>query len=198
MTTHVPVPRVDPIRSAASMTPNRRDVLQLERTRLLEQLDEVDTQIGTLSTRRAQLVERLADLRDRLWPVALHRRGRRPGTLGENDLPPVVASPTWLSGRRLRSVCLCLLRRAVRLTLRQLHALLHAHGYGIDSAHAVKTLSDALAYEVECGRARRVGRGEYQIHGTKPRAGRHGAPALQDPAPTVADRLLDEVLAPTG
>lgn len=80
---------------------------------------------------------------------------------GTIRLPPLSERPTPLWGRRLRSVCLALLRRAGPLILPEIHALLHHHGYRIDSSNPVKTLSDALAYEVEQGRAVRLERGVY-------------------------------------
>ena len=42
-----------------------------------------------------------------------------------------------------------------------LHALLHRYGYLIGAARPVTALSDAMAYEVEHGRARRIDRGIY-------------------------------------
>lgn len=187
--------RHDVVRVAAAAVPARPDRRQAalkERDRLLAELDDVDDELAALANRRAGLVARLAELREELWPVALWRRGRRPSICGENSLPPLPADVTWLEGRRLRSVCLALLRRAARrLSLSHLHALLHAHGYGIDSSYPAKTLADALGYEVECGRARRVRRGEYEVAGPPPRSGRHGAPPLRD-------RLLDEILVPVA
>ncbi len=189
-------PAVDRIRTQSAARPNRRAALEQERDRLLTALDELDTELAERTRRRCQLLERLGELREALWPTARYGRGRRPAPTGTSDLPPLPDAPTWLAGRRLRSVCLALLRRAGRLTLRNLHAMLHAHGYGIESDHPVKALSDALAYETESGRARRVGRGVYEVAGPRPRAGRHGAPDLAAPADVPEDRLLDEVLAP--
>ncbi len=196
--------RIDPIRCRVPLLGHRRASVEADRSRLLAELDRLDDELAEIAARRAAVAARLAELRERLWPADLHRRGRRPGATGAPALPPLPPSPTWLYGRRLRSVCLALLRRAGRQTLGQLHALLHAHGYGVDSSHATKALSDALAYEVECGRARRVRRGEYECMGPRPRTGRHGAPRLREADPTAdddevaADRLLDEVLTPAS
>ncbi len=187
MTSSPRAPRRDPIRSNGRRRHPDLVRAELERTRLLDELDTVDTELSALATRRCAIARRLAELREALWPADRYRRGRQPGELGVTDLPPLPDDPVWLYGRRLRSVCLALLRRTGRLGLRDLHALLHAHGYGIDSNHAVKALADAMAYEVDARRAIRVRRGEYECTGPAPRRGRHGAPD---------DRLLDEVLAP--
>ncbi len=190
--------RLDPVRTAASQLHAARDAALAERDELLDRLDDLDREIVAIAQRRAQLASRLAELRDRLWPPSHRHRGRRPSPTGERELPPLPERPTWLEGRRLRSVCLALLRRVGPLTLPRLHALLHAHGYGIDSAHAAKALSDALSYEVECGRARRIRRGEYAVTAPTPRPGRHGAPDLQPAEPEESDRLLDEILLPVS
>lgn len=187
--------RRDPIRSAGNRHDVRRSSLA-ERDRLFGELDRVDNELAELTQRRCALADRLAELREKLWPTVLHRRGRRPDVTGGPAVPPLPEQPTWLYGRRLRSVCLALLRRAGRLTLPKLHALLHAHGYGVDATYAAKTLSDTMGYEVECGRARRVRRGEYEIAGPPPREGRHGAPSLEPAQPDPEDRLLDETLSP--
>lgn len=197
MSSRQSTPRVDPIRRTVPLIGAVRAGAVASRDRLLAELDGVDAQLTALARRRIQLTDRLAELRDELWPVATHPRGRRPAPSGELALPPLPEQPTWLEGRRLRSVCLVLLRRVGRLSLPRLHALLHAHGYGIDSAHATKALSDALSYEVECGRARRVRRGEYEVGTQAPKPGRHGAVPLRPLAPHVDDRLLDPVLSPT-
>ncbi len=182
-------PRRDTVRRTSPVLGAVRARLESTREQLLTELDDVDAQLAALSARRHRLADRLAELCEDLWPAALHPRGRRPAETGESELPPLPEQPIWLAGRRLRSVCLALLRNAGRLTLVRLHALLHTYGYGVDNAHAAKALSDALAYEVECGRARRVRRGEYECAGPPPRPGRHGA---------TPDRLLDPVLSPTA
>ncbi len=203
MSSATPPSRRDPVRTAFPGRPDRRANARLERDRLLAQLDEVDNEITELSRRRSALADRLAELREELWPTARYRRGRRPSATGRVELPPLPDRPTWLEGRRLRSVCLALLRRAGELSLPRLHALLHAHGYGVASTHPVKALSDALSYEVECGRARRPRRGHYAVHGPAPRRGRHGAPELESLRSDLGDdeadaRLLDPTCAPAA
>ncbi len=63
--------------------------------------------------------------------------------------------------RRLRSAIVTILRRSGTLRLPELHALLHHHGYRIQSEHPVKALSDACSYEVEKGRLTKRARGTY-------------------------------------
>jgi hypothetical protein len=73
-------------------------------------------------------------------------------------------------------VCLVLLRRLGPLALRDLHRLLHLHGFAIASEQPAKALANALAFEVAAGRAQRIERGVYDVDPRwKPRAGRHGA-----------------------
>ena len=66
-----------------------------------------------------------------------------------------------VGGRRLRAVALTILRRHGMLTLRDLHGLIHAYGYCVHGSHPAKNLADAMAYEVEQGRADRIERGRY-------------------------------------
>ncbi len=76
-------------------------------------------------------------------------------------LPPLTADHSPLWGRRLRSAIVTILRRSGTLRLPELHALLHHHGYRIQSEHPVKALSDACSYEVEKGRLTKRARGTY-------------------------------------
>lgn len=151
------------LRWASDLPRRARMHLHEEREELIAQLDEIDSQLRALQVRRAELVEELRERRDTLWPRVEQCHGRRPPVVDTPPLPPLVDKPTWLWGRRLRGTCLALLRRErAPMTLRGLHAALHLHGYGVASAHPVRALSDALAYEVEMGRAERVSRGVYQ------------------------------------
>lgn len=75
-----------------------------------------------------------------------------------------------MSGRELRSTCLALLARHGALTLVELHALLHLHGYAITGRHPVKALAMAM-------------RGLYGLSPSwRPRRGRHGGRPLPDVA----------------
>lgn len=151
-------------------------------TELRARLDDLERELVELSSARQRIAQELAALRARLTVHIRRHRGRMPAVDGTRQLPPVPHDATPLWGRRLRSVCLALLRRAGRLPLRELHALLHRHGYVIDSDTHVKVLADALGHEVDHGRARRVERGVYEVvTWPPPRPGRHGDPPLRPP-----------------
>jgi hypothetical protein len=68
-----------------------------------------------------------------------------------------------LVGRPLRRAILGALDEAGRpLTLTEIHRSLHLLGYRLRSNNAVKQLGDALRYEEQLGRVRRVARGTYE------------------------------------
>ncbi len=59
---------------------------------------------------------------------------------------------------------MAVLARARRpLSLPEIHRALHVGGYAIAGRTPVKTLADALGYEHDRGRARRVRRGVYEL-----------------------------------
>ena len=167
--------RVDTIR-CRRLDPRVRAEITTRREQLLDQLRSVDRSLARLATERRRLLDRLAELDAELHHPAPWPRSRRPGQHTLDDaLPPLPEHVRWLWGRRLRAVCLRLLHRCGTLPLRQLHALLHLHGYGIAGDHPVKTLADALGHETEAGHARRIGRGRYGIApGHRPPRLRHG------------------------
>ena len=174
-----PLNRVDPMVGEGMPYGERRRAIVAHCAQLAEELDLVDRQLAELSRRRRDLALELAHQRNRLLPT-LRRRGRQPAADGSAQLPPVAARATPLWGRRLRSVCLALLRGAGTLALPELHALLHRHGYRIARREHVKVLADAMGYEVDQGRVRRVNRGVYEcIGGPVPPLGRHGNPTLR-------------------
>jgi len=161
--------------------PRRRSAARFEA--LVAELNAHDQHILDWARRRRQLLDRLLAERDRLWPPDRRRYMRRPPTPEHRPLPPVAGEPRWVSGRELRSTCLALLARHGALTLVELHALLHLHGYAITGRHPVKALAMAMRYEHERGRARRVERGLYGLSPSwRPRRGRHGGRPLPDVA----------------
>ena len=163
--------RIDPIRHFGLPLGRRRQELTEQCAQLEAELGALEVEMAEQAGRHARLRQTLEQLRRTLFPNFGHRRGRGPGPSGQEQLPPLDhrAIPLW--GRRLRSICTALLRASGALPLPALHALLHRHGYEVAGAHPVKCLADALAYEVEQGRARRVRRGVYESSGT-------GAPGL--------------------
>ena len=135
-----------------------------------------DRALAALAAERQRLARRLAAVREELWPRAEWPQGRRPPRDAlEDALPPLPERPTWLWGRRLRAVCLRLLARCGTMPLRQLHALLHLHGFGVAGDQPVKVLADALGHESERGLAVRTSRGVYDVApGYRPPPGRPG------------------------
>jgi hypothetical protein len=155
--------RVATTKQDRPLTLAERLALHRQRTTLLEQLGAVDRSLAALAKERRRLLDHLAGTAQALWSPADWSRGRRPGTdTVEDPLPPLPEAPRWLFGRRLRSVCLLLLRRCGALPLRQLHALLHLHGFGVAGGNPVKVLADALGHEADAGNAVREARGRYR------------------------------------
>jgi hypothetical protein len=128
---------------------------------LLDQLNRLDGELAVLAARRRQLLRQLRERRNHAAPRIPKHHGRRPKPDGTAALPPAAHRAVPLYGTALRDVCVSILRRCGVLALPEIHAMIHHLGYRIESKHAVKTLSDALAYEHEQGRARRVERGTY-------------------------------------
>jgi hypothetical protein len=186
------------LRHAAGLDRPTRVRVQIERDERIARLRQLDEELDRLAADRRELVDRLEDDRDRLYPPVPFVAGRRPPAHDQPPLPPQVTDPVLLGGRRLRSVALGLLRRHGPLALRDLHALLHWYGFAIDSPTPVRALADALGYEHEQGRAVRVRRGVYRAAGPLPRRGRHGRPDLgPHPSPDPQERIAtDEPAAP--
>jgi hypothetical protein len=154
--------RLDPIRRRGDLDPAVRRKLHRTSDRLRRELDRTDRLLAQLGARRHRLAGQLAQNRDRLWPKDRDRYGRRPGPDGAVVLGPLPTRPTKLWGRRLRAACLAILGATGESSLPELHAHLHHRGYEVDSAHPVKALADALGYETDQGRARRIARGVYE------------------------------------
>lgn len=139
-----------------------------------------DAKLEAASRARRDLHRERRELRRQLHPNLARRWGRQPDLDGAEQLPPVAHDATPLWGRRLRSVCITLLRRSGRLSLVDLHVLLHRHGYVLANETHVKALADAMGYEADQGRVRRVHRGVYEVtDGYVPRRGRHGDETLR-------------------
>jgi hypothetical protein len=167
--------RQDPVRHEGPLFGEKRRALIASCEALLAEIDQVDADLASLAARRRQLVHELRRRRTRLLPTRRKAPlGRQPVPDGAVRLPPVRQDSTPLWGRRLRQVCIAILRRSGALALPELHALLHHHGFRVDSRHSAKALSDALAYELELGHVERVERGVYAARGDQagpPRVG---------------------------
>jgi hypothetical protein len=129
--------------------------------RLLDQLNRLDAELARLAARRRRLLHQLRERRNHVAPHQPKHHGRRPKPDGTTALPPVARNAVPLWGTALRDVCVSILRRCGVLSLPEVHAMLHHMGYRVESKHEVKTMSDALSYELERGRVRRVERGVY-------------------------------------
>jgi len=169
--------RVDPIRIETPIFGARRRKVMTDYDEALSRLQRLDAVIVELSRRRREALDEVEVLHRRLW-TNLSGRGRRPLPDGTEALPPAPHDARTLWGRRLRSVCLGLLRiHGAPMRLVDLHALLHRRGFVVASSHPVKALADALGYERIEGRVRRTARGIYElVPGPLPARGRHGRP----------------------
>ena len=124
-------------------------------------LATIDAELDTLCARRRAVLNRLNTLRSDLWPDEQRCHRRRRSRVDEVPMPPAPPGAEALGGVELRATCLGILRRQGPCALRELHGLLHRHGYRIDGPRAVQSLADAMAYEVRQGRAHRLARGVY-------------------------------------
>jgi hypothetical protein len=170
-----PPDRTGRTRQQRRLDPAYRAKVAEERAGLIDQLRAIDRSLASLAKERRRLLDRLATQTDELWAGADWPGGRRPGTDSLDDaLPPLPEDPKWLFGRRLRATCLRILQRCGPLPLRQLHALLHLHGFGVAGTYPVKALADALGHEADTGNAVRESRGRYRAApGYRPRSARH-------------------------
>lgn len=131
--------------------------------RLQGEILDLDLQAQELVRKRREAVAELRANRRRLWAVRA-KWGRQPAQEGGIVLPPVAADAHWLAGRRLRMACRILLSLAgTALSLVELHVLLHRHHFAVAGRQPVKVLADALGYDVDGGRCRRVRRGVYDL-----------------------------------
>lgn len=154
--------------------------------RLAGELATMDREAVELARRRREAVAELRAHRRRLWAVKM-RFGRQPPPEGGMALPPVSAGAVWLCGRRLRLACRALLRAAgAALSLIELHVLLHRHQLAVAGSQPVKVLADALGYDVDGGRCRRVRRGVYELDPSQ--AGKIPHPLWPD-GPTIGPLL---------
>lgn len=152
--------RVDPLRTEGRLLGEQRKTALAETNRITTAMAELERQIHELAGKLRSLRATRKQLHDRLYPNTL-RRGRQPKPDGSVALPPAREDAQRLWGRRLRAVCRTMLERAGELSLVDLHALLHHHGYVLANENHVKALADALGYDTDIGRVRRVARGVY-------------------------------------
>jgi hypothetical protein len=152
-----------PARRRYASTPERQ-ALEAERSRLLTELDDLDRQLVAVAERRQRVRDDADTIRDALWPREPWWHSRRPNAIGTTRLAPVCGNAKQLWGIHLRATCVAILERHGTQALPDLHSLLHVYGYRIGGRRPVKDLADAMAHEVNCGRAVRVSRGCYRAH----------------------------------
>ncbi len=181
-------PGVGTIRTLRRLDPRFRAQINAKRQDGFSRLRGLDRSMATMASERRDLLVELGELEQQLVDPARWPKGRRPaGNTVDRSLPDLPHDARYLWGRRLRAVCLRLLQRCGTLPLRQLHALLHLHGFGIAGDHPVKTLADALGHEVDTGHARRIARGHYGLapgHRPPPQRRHH---ELDTPLPDLTD-----------
>lgn len=182
--------RHDPPRQELAPMGAKRQRLIDECHELLDEIAEVDAELGRLAARRRVLVREVRVRRARFSRRLRHGPTRQPVPDGSARLPALRVGCEVLWGRRLRDTCVRILRAAGALSLPELHAQLHHHGFKVDSLNPVKALADAMAYELRKGRLRRPERGVYAPLGRTDGA----VEALRTPC-GVLDHL-GEVIAP--
>lgn len=133
---------------------------------LVAEAEELEQEHQVRAARMGEIRRELTMLRDASVHIApgvrpRFRKARVPGPAPVGrPAPPAVP----VRGRHLRYAALGVLLRARRpMTLPEIHRGLHAAGFAIDGWHPVKQLADALGWEHEKKRARRVARGVYEV-----------------------------------
>jgi hypothetical protein len=144
-----------------------RDELLARRRVLIAEAERLSRAQARLADRVALVRAELVAQRERLWPREPGRAWswqRRPRVGGPPPIPRPQRDATPLSGKQLRYAALGVLVRAGRpLGLAEIHAALHLAGYRLSGRRPVQQLADALGYEHEQGRARRVMRSVYTV-----------------------------------
>jgi hypothetical protein len=143
------------------LTQYPRAVARVEHAATHHELATIDAELETLCARRRAVLDRLGAVRAELWPDDQRCHRRRRNRVDEVPLPPAPPGAEELGGVDLRATCVGILRRHGPCGLRELHGLLHRHGYRLVETRAVQRLADAMAYEVRQGRAVRIARGVY-------------------------------------
>ncbi|MSX32744.1 MAG: hypothetical protein F2782_04500, partial [Actinobacteria bacterium] len=146
--------------------PGRREIY-LRQATLIASAELLEQCHRDTASAMAKIRIELGELRDLLHPPNGefgNDRGRRPRIPGPAPIGPPADPAIHAWGKHLRFAALAVLAREQRpLTLPEIHRALHANGYRLHHVGSVKQLADALGYEHDIGRARRVARGIYEI-----------------------------------
>ncbi len=157
-----------------------------------ERISSIDAAIEELVDQRLACLDVLVDCRDQLRPRWSSRHSRRRNSVDEAPFPEPPPSAEPVEGIALRSLALTLLRRHGPQRLRDLHALIHLHGYRIASDRPVQRLGDAMAYELSQGRVERLERGVYGPTEGHPGPPRYVPPTTQLGTPLPWDRPVTD------
>ena len=151
--------RLLPFRDRGAMLDRRRE--------LIEAAAAVDARQQSLAVQMSAFRTELRTLREQMWPAQpgrAFRNVRRPRIGGPAPIPPPAPNAIPVRGADLRYAALGVLVRARSpLTLPEIHRALHLTGFRIAGARVVKQLGDAMGYEHDQGRVRRIARGTYVI-----------------------------------
>jgi hypothetical protein len=148
---------------------------------LIAALCEHDLAAIVWAETRVGIIKELAAIENILWPPLDPYRARRAPSPDSLRVPDPAPGAITTSGVHLRRICREILHRHGPQSLVELHRLLHLYGYVIAARAQAKALADALAYEVERKRARRVKRGVYEAIGPAPSGVELGHPWLNQP-----------------
>jgi hypothetical protein len=156
--------------------PERRDAQRARRAELVERAEQVCRRQRELACELAEIRTELAESRALMWPRLdrhLVRGFRHTFDRGPAPIPPAAPNAIPLRGAQLRYAALAVLLDAGEpLTLTEIHRALLLRGYRLAGRQPVQQLADALGYEHDCGRARRVERGTYTVNQLSPAARR--------------------------
>jgi hypothetical protein len=157
----------------------RRAALTAHYQAVIDETSRTDAEQQRLAIHMAGLRRELRVLHERLWPRApgdVLYGVRRPRIGGPAPIPPPTRDAVPLLGRQLRYAALGVLIRAERpLSLPEIHRALHLTGYAVVGRNPVKRLADAMGYEHDHGRARRLARGVYAVGELTPARRRRAA-----------------------
>ena len=164
------------LRRASNLPLGARVERQVERDALVHRLRQLDDQLVRISEERKAVVDALAEVRERPLPAGAVGQGaaaprHRPSTAARR--PPRARSRCEAATCAPPASPSCAATAA--LALPELHGLVHRYGYLVGAARPVQALADAMAYEVERGRARRPERGVYEAHPVPPTDRAHPA-----------------------
>lgn len=167
-----------------------RNEIRSRMRELVGEAEALEREHQARAARMGEIRRELTMLRDAMVNVAPGKRTRyrKPRVPGPAPVGRPAPPAVPVRGRHLRYAALGVLLRARKpMTLPEIHRALHAAGFVIDGWHPVKQLADALGWEHEKQRARRVRRGVYEIGRLNPYRRRR---ALREAERLASERAL--------